>query len=269
MRSNFTFEPRRRPASQPAVTLDPFHLSGATVLAVWAHPDDESYLGGALMAAAAAAGGRVVNVTATLGEHGTPDPVAMPPARLASIRQRELDHALGALGVTESIVLGFEDGGLDAIDPQVGARRIMTVLEDVEPDVVVSFGADGVTGHPDHIAVGAWTELAVAARSPEPALLQTAVGRWLPSDLVTAMDKLGAFFPGFAPEPGRAHDVPLALDEAAVDTKLAALSAHGSQTEMYRSHLGDAEYRRLAAVEAYFPANARAWDLLTGSAMAA
>ena len=154
----------------PATSVDTLRLEGATVLAVWAHPDDESYLGGGLMAAAAAAGGRVVNVTATLGEHGTPDPVTMPPGRLARIRQHELDHALQALGVSESITLGYEDGTLDTIDT--------------------------------------------------------------------------------------------------IDTKLAALSAHGSQTELFRAHLGDADYRRLAAVEAYFPANARAFDLL-GASMAA
>ncbi|MFT4866622.1 MAG: LmbE family N-acetylglucosaminyl deacetylase [Ilumatobacter sp.] len=262
----------------PATSVDTLRLEGATVLAVWAHPDDESYLGGRLMAAAAAAGGRVVNVTATLGEHGTPDPVTMPPGRLARIRQHELDHALQALGVSESITLGYEDGTLDTIDPDLGARRIMTVLDEIDPDVVVSFGPDGFTGHPDHIAVGAWTERAVNARNPQPALIQpaliqtaliqTAVGRWIPLELVTAMDELGAFFPGFAPEPRRTSDVRLALDDSAIDTKLAALSAHGSQTELFRAHLGDADYRRLAAVEAYFPANARAFDLL-GASMAA
>jgi LmbE family N-acetylglucosaminyl deacetylase len=246
----------------PATSVDTLRLEGATVLAVWAHPDDESYLGGRLMAAAAAAGGRVVNVTATLGEHGTPDPVTMPPGRLARIRQHELDHALQALGVSESITLGYEDGTLDTIDPDLGARRIMTVLDEIDPDVVVSFG----------------TERAVNARNPQPALIQpaliqtaliqTAVGRWIPLELVTAMDELGAFFPGFAPEPRRTSDVRLALDDSAIDTKLAALSAHGSQTELFRAHLGDADYRRLAAVEAYFPANARAFDLL-GASMAA
>ena len=249
----------------PATPVDALRLDGATVLAVWAHPDDESYLGGGLMAAAAATGGRVVNVTATLGEHGTPDPVTMPPDQLAPIRRHELDHALRALGVRESIVLGYEDGTLDAVDPDLGARRMMTVLDEIDPDVVVSFGPDGVTGHPDHIAVGAWTERAVAARCPEPALIQTAVGRWLPSELITAMDEVDAFFPEFRPEPGRASDIRLELDDATVDAKLVALSAHGSQTGLLRGHLGDAAYRRLAAVEAYRPANARARDLVSGS----
>ncbi len=116
---------------------------------MWAHPDDESYLGGGLMAAAAAAGGRVVNVTATLGEHGTDDPVALPPARLAGIRRQELQNALAAMGVHESVHLGFEDGTVETVDTAMGVRRISTVLDEVDPDVVVTFGPDGFTGHPD------------------------------------------------------------------------------------------------------------------------
>ena len=55
-----------------------------TVLGVWAHPDDEAYLSGGLMAMARDAGSRVVCVTATRGELGTPDPQAWPPERLAA-----------------------------------------------------------------------------------------------------------------------------------------------------------------------------------------
>jgi LmbE family N-acetylglucosaminyl deacetylase len=245
--------------------MDPSRLAGATLLAVWAHPDDESYLGGGLMAAVAATGGRVVNVTATLGEHGTPDPVVMPPARLAAIRRRELSSALAALGVDQSIVLGYEDGTLDSVSTEMGARRLASVIDAVDPDVVISFGPDGVTGHPDHIAVGEWVSRAVDARVDAPALFQTAVGRLTPPDIVATMDQLGAFFPGFAPEPARVTDAPLLLDDRVIDAKLAALGAHASQTEPFRALLGDVDYRRLAAVEAYHPANSRAWAVITGS----
>ncbi len=55
-----------------------------TVLSVWAHPDDETYLAGGVMASCVAAGQRVVCVSATAGEHGTADPVAWPPERLGA-----------------------------------------------------------------------------------------------------------------------------------------------------------------------------------------
>ena len=57
-----------------------------TILGIWAHPDDEAYLSGGLMAIARQAGCRVVCVTATRGELGTGDPVTWPPDRLAEER---------------------------------------------------------------------------------------------------------------------------------------------------------------------------------------
>jgi GlcNAc-PI de-N-acetylase len=61
-----------------------------TILGVWAHPDDEAYLSGGLMAMARDLGSRVVCVTATRGELGTTDPVAWPPTRLATARRRQV-----------------------------------------------------------------------------------------------------------------------------------------------------------------------------------
>jgi hypothetical protein len=70
-----------------------------TVLGVWAHPDDETFLTAGLMALARAGGYRVVCATATRGEHGTDDPDRWPPARLGRLREYELAAALAALDV--------------------------------------------------------------------------------------------------------------------------------------------------------------------------
>ena len=74
-----------------------------TLLGVWAHPDDEAYLSSGLMSLVRRRGGRVVVVTATRGEHGTPDPVEWPPARLSRRRERELEESLLLLGVRERV----------------------------------------------------------------------------------------------------------------------------------------------------------------------
>jgi len=58
-----------------------------TILSIWAHPDDEAYLCGGIMAMAAAADSRVVCVTASRGELGVTDPTRWPPEQLASIRE--------------------------------------------------------------------------------------------------------------------------------------------------------------------------------------
>jgi len=131
-----------------------------TVLSVWAHPDDETYLAGGLMASCAASGQRVVCVSATAGEHGTPDPVAWPPARLARLRREETAAAMAVLGVDDHRFLGFEDGTLANIDPAVGVAAITDLIDDVRPDTILTFGPDGMTYHPDHITIGAWTTTA-------------------------------------------------------------------------------------------------------------
>jgi LmbE family N-acetylglucosaminyl deacetylase len=70
-----------------------------TILGVWAHPDDEAYLSAGVMAMAMRAGSRVVCVTATRGELGSPDVRRWPLATLADVRTVEMTASLGVLGV--------------------------------------------------------------------------------------------------------------------------------------------------------------------------
>ena len=128
-----------------------------TVLSVWAHPDDETYLAGGVMASCVAAGQRVVCVSATAGEHGTADPVAWPPERLARLRRWETAAAMAVLGVAEHRFLGFKDGSLATIEPSVGVGAIADLIDEIHPDTILTFGPDGMTFHPDHVTIGAWT----------------------------------------------------------------------------------------------------------------
>lgn len=124
-----------------------------TVLGIWAHPDDEAFLAGGLMAAARDAGQRVVCVTATLGEHGTDDPHAWPPDRLARVRRHELAASLAVLGVDEHHLLGITDGTCAAQPHDALVRHLGRVIDTVVPDTIVTFGPDGLTGHEDHQTV--------------------------------------------------------------------------------------------------------------------
>ena len=101
-----------------------------TILGIWAHPDDEAYLSGGLMAMARDNGQRVVCVTATRGELGTPDPVAWPPDRLAAERTRELARCLAVLGVREHHWLGYRDGECAAADPDGAVERLCEVIDE-------------------------------------------------------------------------------------------------------------------------------------------
>jgi LmbE family N-acetylglucosaminyl deacetylase len=143
-----------------------------TVVGVWAHPDDEAYLAGGVMAMARAAGSRVVCVTATSGERGTADPQV---DSLAAVRILELARSLEILGVVEHHALGLPDGGCADLDPAGPVARLAAILDEVAPDTVLTFGPDGVTGHPDHRTVSAWTSVAVARAAPRTRLLHAAV----------------------------------------------------------------------------------------------
>jgi len=221
-----------------------------TIVSVWAHPDDEAYLCGGLMSLAAAAGSRVVCVTATRGELGVTDPVRWPPERLADIREAELAECLRRLGLTEHHWLGYPDGGCASVEQAEAAGRIAAILQAVRPDTVLTFAVDGQTGHPDHIAVHHWTReavrqsgigtLHVVANPPE------WVDRYLPK-----LVELGALM-GEPPQPWRGPlSVDLSLDPQTVERKLSALAAQASQTEAMRALAGEEYYRGLVAVERF------------------
>ena len=70
---------------------------------------------------------------------------------------------MAGLCVRDIRMLGYADGQCSSADPDEAVRSIMELIQDVRPDVVVTFGPDGVTGHPDHIAVSRWTTAAAAA----------------------------------------------------------------------------------------------------------
>lgn len=248
----------------PAELVDRLGHRHPTLLAVWAHPDDESYLGAGLMAAVAARGGRVINVTATLGELGTQDPDRYPPALLAEIRRRELDEALAGLGVESSFSLGYSDGSCADVPTGLGARRVRELIDRVRPDAVLTFGPDGVTGHPDHRAVARWVDSAMEA-CDDVALLTTAAGQAWPGDLVEQMHRVNAFYPGYPQRHVRGQVFETRLDGDLLERKLAALVAHESQIGPLQAELGPEEYRRLAAAEGYTPANDLAMRLVAGS----
>ena len=131
-----------------------------SILGVWAHPDDEAYASAGLMAHAVDAGRRVVCVTATRGEAGFPPDDPKPPAERTALRERELAASLAILGVAEHQWLGYPDGGCAAVPDDQAVAAIAAILERVRPDTILTFGPDGGTGHPDHLAACRWATLA-------------------------------------------------------------------------------------------------------------
>jgi LmbE family N-acetylglucosaminyl deacetylase len=126
-----------------------------TLLAVLAHPDDESFRCGGTLALLARRGVRVQVLTATRGQAGScGEPPLCSPDELPAVRERELRCACAALGIEPPIVLDYEDGHLSEADPQTIIAQILDMADRLRPQVMLSFGPDGLSGHPDHIAIG-------------------------------------------------------------------------------------------------------------------
>lgn len=234
--------------------LSPTELG--TILAVWAHPDDETYLAGGLMAAAVDAGQRVVCVSATAGELGTADPTAWPPDRLGRLRRWEAAAAMAVLGVNEHRILGLPDGGLSTHDHECGIATMSALLADVQPDTILTFGPDGMTFHPDHITVSAWVTEAWKHNGCSGRLLYAATTTERRSRYGALYEELGVYMTGERPVgvPVDRLAVRVVLTGAALDRKIAALAAMASQTQAFMSHVGLDLYSTLAAEESFVDA---------------
>ena len=221
-----------------------------TILSIWAHPDDEAYLCGGIMAMAAAAGSRVVCVTATRGELGVTDPTRWPPERLAAIREAELAECLRMLGVAEHRYLDYPDGGCASVDLSAAAEQIADIISEVIPDTILTFSPDGQTGHPDHIAVHRWTLEAVRRTGIGTLHVVANTQEWLDEHLDQWIE-LGAI----VGEPPVAWTGPLSINLALsgelLDRKYRALAAQASQTEALRAVLGERRYREIIRIERF------------------
>jgi len=130
---------------------------GLTLLAVFAHPDDESNAAGGTLARYAREGANVVLVSATRGELGIP---GLATDVAGAVRERELRAASAALGACEVRFLGYRDGELASADEREAVAHIIPLLREIKPQVVVTFGPDGISGHADHVAVSRWVTAA-------------------------------------------------------------------------------------------------------------
>jgi LmbE family N-acetylglucosaminyl deacetylase len=137
------------------------------LLCVLAHPDDESLAVGGVLARYAAEGIATYLITATRGERGwqgTPETDPGPVA-LARIRADELQLAAAILGLREVRLLSYGDGQLAEVDWTAAIAAVVGFIRKIRPHVVITFGPDGATGHPDHIAISQITTAAVVCAS--------------------------------------------------------------------------------------------------------
>jgi LmbE family N-acetylglucosaminyl deacetylase len=134
------------------------------LLAVLAHPDDESLGFGGTLAKYAAEGVETYLVTATRGERGRFGSLGKggDPVEVGRVREAELRAAAAVLGIREVSLLNYPDGAVDQVEATTAIRAVVSHIRRIQPDVVVTFGPDGAYGHPDHIAISQFTTAATA-----------------------------------------------------------------------------------------------------------
>jgi LmbE family N-acetylglucosaminyl deacetylase len=229
------------------------------VLVTVAHPDDESFGCGSLIATAASHGRRVVVCCASRGEAGEDATgTHLDSDSLGAARETELRAAAALLGAVEVEVLGFGDSGWDGAAPagSIGASvdalrdAIADAIERHRPAVVVTMDPTGSDGHRDHAAVGRATTDAFARTVTWPASLyhwclpRSLMAQW--AQEVAAHDDESVYL---ATELGRPDcDITTIVDASAVlDRRWAAIAAHRTQTSPYAAvspELADAFVRR-------------------------
>ena len=190
------------------------------LLAVFAHPDDEAYRPGGTLALLARRGVRVHLLTATRGESGSRgDPPLCAPDELPAVRECELRCACAVLDIQPPRILDYKDGHLSEADPEEVVAQILKIVDEVRPQVMLSFGPDGLSGHPDHITIGQCAAEAFR-RAQEVAALYTVA---VPRSVAERLDMR------------RVQSVPdeaiaLSVNVSTVwETKLAAIRCHATQ----------------------------------------
>jgi LmbE family N-acetylglucosaminyl deacetylase len=141
-------------------------LSHLSVLAAFAHPDDEGFGSGGTLAMLVSRGARVTLVCATNGDVGEiSDPSLATPETLAQVRQEELRQAMKITGVKDLRFLNYRDSGMagtvdnlhpDSLHQAMPDRvvgQLVEISREVQPDIVITHDSSGGYGHPDHKAV--------------------------------------------------------------------------------------------------------------------
>jgi LmbE family N-acetylglucosaminyl deacetylase len=213
-------------------------LAGKTVLAIFAHPDDESLACGGTLARLADAGVRVVLLCASHGERGA----QTGPARddeLGRVRSEELERAAETLGIAHLLIFGHPDGELRWAEVALLLAEIRMTVERFSPDAVITFGADGLYWHLDHVGIHERTTAAMALLGPSaPPLYYVTMPREAMTSIVGHATRGGWTAPpkGFwslAPEAyGLGASAPTIVVDVAdwAERKIVAIRSHRSQT---------------------------------------
>ncbi|HEY8173758.1 MAG TPA: PIG-L family deacetylase [Dehalococcoidia bacterium] len=232
------------------------------LLAIFAHPDDETFGVGGTMARYRDAGVPVTMVCATRGEVGEISPgTDATPETLGQFREQELRDAMAILGVDDVRFLDFRDSGMAGTDDNANPANLMNadaskvvpplvrIIRERRPDVIVTWDESGGYGHPDHVAVHHHATAAYH-ESADAALHRDAGDTWraprffyiaIPMEefgrMMAEMRKRGIMEPAVAEDDQMLADLPRVRPNCVIDVdaqferKMRAMLAHKTQTK--------------------------------------
>ncbi|HEX6488267.1 MAG TPA: PIG-L family deacetylase [Candidatus Dormibacteraeota bacterium] len=206
------------------------------LLVVMAHPDDESMGNGGMICRHTQAGVDVHLICATRGGAGwTGKPAGRRPDELPEIRAQELERAAALLGIRSLELWDYPDGDVSSSDQDEITHLIAAEVQRHRPEVVVGWGPDGGYGHPDHIAVGACTDRALA--DFRGAHYHMAIDRPTEAAYRRAFDLVGEDGGGLPLVGFDELSVTFILNEDELATKASAIACHESQVEAWREQM--------------------------------
>ncbi|WP_232696292.1 PIG-L deacetylase family protein [Brevibacillus daliensis] len=138
-------------------------ISNKTILFIYAHPDDETFASGITLASYAnQEDTRLSLLCATRGQAGKPgNPPLCTPEELPALREAELREACKILGMNRVEILDYEDKHVSDVPKEELAGHIKKMIDEEQPQILVTFAPHGISGHPDHIAISQATKYVV------------------------------------------------------------------------------------------------------------
>lgn len=213
------------------------------LLCVFAHPDDECYGPGGTIAGAVLDRAEVFVTCFTAGEAGTIGiSKTLEPAELARRRRRELSESCAALGVADHRILGAPDRQVASVDADWAVREILSDIERLRPQVVLTFHHLGVSGHPDHIAVAGFLDQAFARAGEHGPRRYYEYG--LPRSKAALYER-----PNLVPMDDDEIAARVSISAGAMERKVAAIRAHATQIAFYQSLEEKFNYREVSTPE--------------------
>jgi LmbE family N-acetylglucosaminyl deacetylase len=160
---------------------------------------------------------------------------------------------LAALGVAEHRFFDYLDGTLADQDTTTAIARVAAIIDDVQPDTIVTFGPDGLTGHADHRRISTWATVARELTAPDARLLYATTTAAHAERWRQLHDQFDVFLDPDLPLRTSPDQVALeiVLDGALADRKLVALRAQASQTAGLIAAMGEQVYRAWTSTETF------------------